>query len=350
MIAAQELHAFCQAAMAATGAPAEHAALVADHLVESELQGVTSHGVRRLPTYARRVRNGQIRAGVEPTVVSDRPLAAVLDGQNGLGMVNAHRAMTLALQKARVHGVGMAAVRSSNHLGRAGHYAELALAEGAIGFCLTNASGRMAPWGGAEPWLGNNPWSVAIPAGEEPPVVVDMANTVSANGKIRAALAAGERIPAGWALDRQGNPTTDPAAALAGFPIPIGGAKGYALSLIVDLLTGVLSGGEWGPRVYNMDSPQPAQNTCHLLMAIHVDLFMPAAEFKGRVDAYVRELRTVRPAPGGEPVRAPGERGHRLRQRQLRDGITLEPATLAALERLGAELAIPLQRGSSHER
>lgn len=340
LVPADALQSFAAAALAAADVPADSAAIVAAALVESDLAGHDSHGVRLLPTYVKRVFLGGTVPDARPAVVHDFAATAVVDGGDGWGPVNAAFAMDLAMVKARVHGLGLVAVRRSGHLGRLGHYTLQAAARGMVGLCMGNAGSRIAPWGGREPFLGNNPWSVAVPAGEELPVVVDMANSVVAAGKIRQYLGARKQLPEGWALDPEGNPTTDPVAALAGMLLPMAGHKGYGLMLTVDLLAGVLPGGAWGPQVRSIEDQDRPTNSSHLLLAIDPACFGDPAAFRQRMDEYIQGVKAVPPAAGAEAVLLPGERSLRTRVERLATGIRLNAATQIALAKLAADLSL----------
>lgn len=341
-VSAAALQQFTRAAFSAVGVPSESAAILAEALVESDLAGHDTHGVLRLPIYVGRVLDGGTPPDARPEVIHDFAASALVDGHDGWGPVNAGFAMRLAVEKARTHGLGMVGVIRSGHLGRLGTYPLIAAEAGMIGACLGNASARLAPWGGRRPFLGNNPWSVAVPAGAEPPVLVDMANSIASAGKLRLLAGAGQPLPEGWALDSEGLPTTDPRAALAGLLQPMAGHKGYGITLLVDIMAGVLTGGAWGPAVLVVDKTAQKQNSCHLLVAIDPACFGDRDAFRQRMDAYIREVKAVPPAVGVAEVLLPGERSLRTRARRLAAGIPLAPATRAALAELAIRLQLPL--------
>ena len=220
---------FGAAVFVALGVPAADAQLFADSLVCADLWGHSSHGVMRLPWYARRLQSGVMRAVTQPQTVVDAAAVAVLDGCDGIGQVLATQASREAMRRAKLHGIGAVAVRNSNHFGAAMYYSLLGPPQGCIVMVTTNASPAMAPWGGREKRVGTNPWSLAAPAGRHAPMVLDIANTAVARGKIYLARQKGEPIPAGWALTAEGEPTTDATAAVAGLIAPMAGHKGYAM-------------------------------------------------------------------------------------------------------------------------
>lgn len=331
---------FALAVLEAVGVPRGDAGIVAEHLVEAELRGLDSHGVSRLPVYVQRLRQGLVAATARPAVVRDAPVAALIDGRNGLGIVVADYAMKTAVSKATAHGIGCAGVRNSNHCGYLGYYTKRAAAAGLIGFAFTNAPPAQAPWGGRVPYFGTNPLSVAVPRRKEPPIVVDMATTVAARGKIRLAAQKGLRIPEGWAIDREGSPTTDPNAALDGLILPVGGAKGYGLAMLVDILSGVLTGGLFGPAIGYLTDQRP-QGVGHFFLAIRTDLFIPVEQFLQGVEEMAQQVKACPPMVGFESVLLPGEPEELRAERNQREGIPVSDAVVAQLEHLGQQLGVP---------
>lgn len=279
---------FATKAFIAVGCPPDEARISADTLVEADLRGVHSHGVMRLPIYVKRIQTGVVAARADCKVVAETAATANVDGGNGMGQVVAVRAMELAIAKARTAGAGIVGVRGSNHYGAAAYFAMMALPHDMIGFSMTvGAANIMAPTGGIEPLLGNNPFAIAVPAGEELPPVLDMANSVVARGKIVLAMKKGEKIPEGWAADKDGVPTTDARAAYEGLVLPVGGYKGYGLAFMVAALAGVLTGAAVGRQVANFyEDFVKVQNVGHLNAAIRVDAFMPVDQFKKGMDAF----------------------------------------------------------------
>ncbi|HEY8426317.1 MAG TPA: Ldh family oxidoreductase [Limnochordales bacterium] len=331
----------CQRILERAGMRPEDAFLVADSLVMAELRGVRSHGVVRLPVYVERIRRGVLDPRAELRVVRDHKAVATLDACDGHGIPAGVRAMDRCIEKAREYGVGAVAVRRSNHFGAAWYFARRAVEAGMIGVAAANADAFVAPWGAARRYLGTNPIAIGIPAGEEPPIALDMATSAVAHGRIMLAKQRGESIPLGWALDREGRPTTDPSAALEGALLPFGEAKGSALSLIIDLLCGPLAGALTGPFIAalyaDLDRPQ---RLGHFFMAIDVAAFADPAEFRQRVDESIRAIRALPPAHGFERVYLPGEPEWLNEQRNRQQGLVLEPATERQLVELEASLGL----------
>ena len=340
MINGEALKRFAASAFTAVGVPEQDAVLVADTLVAADLRGHQSHGVLRLPWYVNRVRSGVMRPVTQPRVVTDAGAIAVIDGQDGVGQVIAAHAMKEALARAKAYGVGVVAVRNSNHFGAASYYTLMAPAQGCVGMITSNASPAMAPWGGKRAVVGNNPWSIAAPSGRRAPVMMDLANTVVARGKIYLARQEGRPIPLGWAIDRDGRPTTDPAAALAGLILPVGGHKGYAISFMMDILSGVLTGSEFGANVHGPYQAEKRSGCGHLAIALDITRFMPLPEFEARMETLITRVKEVPLAEGFDEVFYPGEMEARSEEQQERDGIPLPDQTLDDLRALAAELGI----------
>lgn len=310
------------------------AAVVADTLVEADLRGVSSHGVQRMPTYANGLRKGSIVAQPQITVAKDSGWAAVIDGGRGMGQIAAQAGMHLALKRAEEGGHGAVAVRNSTHCGAMAYYALQALPARCIGMAVTNAGINMMPTGGRIKLVGNNPVAYAIPTGYDVPLVLDMATSVVAGGKLDMARIRGEQIPLGWALDKEGQPTTDPVAARQGALLPLGGPKGYGMALVLDVLSGVLSGGRFGAGL-------GAPGSSHYFEAIQIEAFTPYDEFLARMRALVDQLHACPPTEEGKGVVLPGEPEHYLRERRLQDGLLLEDVLLQELDALAASLSAP---------
>lgn len=341
MIEPARLERFAADVLAACGVPREDAGLVAASLVDADMAGHQSHGLLRLPWYAARLRSGVMSAVTSPEVVVDAGAVAVLDGRDGVGQVVATRAAHEAIRRARAHGVAAVAVRRSNHFGAAGYFTRIAAEEGLVGMLASNASPAMVPWGGVRPAVGNNPWSVAAPAGRHGIAVLDLANTIVARGKIHLARLRGEAIPDGWAVDADGAPTTDPVLALAGSILPMGGHKGYAISFMVDVLAGVLTGADVSPHVDGPYQAERASGCGHLFLALDIGAFLAPDEFARRMEALIDELRAQPTREGVETILFPGEPEARSRGAARRDGVELAPGTIEALRRLAAETGLP---------
>ena len=342
-IARERLRDFVAAVFSKAGVPEDEAALIGESLTEADLTGVESHGVSRVPIYLKRIELGVVNAVARLDVLADLPGALVLDGCNSMGIVTGVRAMDLAIAKAETSGSVFVTIRNSNHFGVAAFFTRRALGKGMIGYAGSNAPSTMAPWGGIKPYMGTNPFSIAIPAGSELPVVIDMATSVVAQGKIIMAGKEGKPIPFGWAITKDGDPTDDPKAALEGTVLPFGGPKGYAVSLMLDVLSGVLSGAAFGPYLCNMwnDFKNP-QNVGHYFTVLDVKKFLPLDEFKGKMDTMIRDIKASPRAKGVDEIFLPGEMEHRKREKRLVDGIPLGAKTHSDLVEIGARMNIQL--------
>ena len=323
--------------LTARGVPAGDAALLADTLVVAELWGHASHGVLRLPWYAARLASGAMAAVTEVETVTDTGGVVVLDGHDGIGQVVARRAVDLGVERARRHGIAGVAVRHSGHFGTAAYFTRLAAEAGCVAILVTNASPAMAPWGGRRKSIGTNPWSIAAPAGRHGVVVMDLANTAVARGKVYLAAERGTDIPEGWAADAEGNATTDPAAALAGLILPMAGPKGYVISFMMDVLAGVLTGSAFGPQVAGPYDPDRRSGAGHLLIVIDVAAMSGEDEFASRMEDLVDQTRSGELAPWADEILVPGELEDRSRHAKERDGIRLAATTWASLAALAVE-------------
>lgn len=336
----QALLDFVVAFMRKMGLNRDQAAQAAEILVASDLRGIESHGVPRLDMYMEMFRRGIIKADATSIIERESGATALVNGGNGLGLVVGPPAMQLAIDKARVTGVGMVAVKNSSHFGIAGYYAGMALPHDMIGLAFTNASPLGVPTGGREHRFGSNPLAFAAPAGQELPFVLDMATTVVSLGKIEIAARAGKTLPVGWGLDPAGHPTTDPhlvvksrlVAPLGSLP-ELSSHKGYGLAVMVDILCGVLSGMGHGMRL-------PPLQAGHFFGALRVDAFRDLAEFKAEMDEMIRTLRATSPAEGVERVYVAGEKEHLAEVENRRLGVPLLTGVVQRLLELGQELGI----------
>jgi ureidoglycolate dehydrogenase (NAD+) len=340
VVEATGLRRFCGEAFQRVGVSAEDAAIVADTLVEADLRGVHSHGAWWLNTYVQRLRHGGLNPRPAIRVVRDTPAIAVLDADRAMGQIAGVRAMHLAVAKATSLGVGVVTVRNSNHFGAAAYYALLAAHGGQIGFAVSDAEPIMAPWGGRKAVVGNNPIAYAIPVEGEFNIVLDMAQSVVAWGKIFLAAQRGEKIPITWALDANGTPTEDPHEAMAGLLLPFGGYKGYGLATVMEILSSVLAGATFGSNMVPMSDDSATQDVGHFFMALNIDHFMPLDTFRERMAQLLSEHREVPRANGVERIYLPGEMEHEKRMQRLTAGIPLESHVIEALTALGRELEL----------
>jgi LDH2 family malate/lactate/ureidoglycolate dehydrogenase len=315
------------------GLPEADARVVAEHLVEADLRGVHSHGVIRVPTYVEACKAGKINPTPNIQILSDNGGQVVMDGDNGIGQLTAYRANEVAIERGKELGMAGVALRRSNHCGTMAYYAVRAIEHGLIGFATTNAGINMPPTGGTLKLIGNNPFAMAVPTTREWPMVLDMATSVVAGGKLDVARSKGEKIPLGWARDADGNPTDDPAKAREGSLEPLGGPKGYGLAVMLDVLAGVLSGGRFGAGLGEKGSSQ-------YFMTIAVERYMPMAEFKSKMDELIDQIHNSPKAAGVQQIYVPGEIEHNLQSQRNKNGVPIEASVLesldAATKQLGA--------------
>ncbi len=331
---------FVEDFLGALGASVEEARIVADGLItaSSWWHPGQGQGLEKLIRYTRRIRNGGIVTRAEMARIHDFPSAALMDAGKGFGYVSAHRAMAAALEKARGSGIAMVGVRNSNHFGVAGYHALHATRSGLIGIAMTNAGAEMAPWGSATPVLGTNPWGLAVPrGGGHDPIVLDMALTQSGKGMIRWLARAGLSMPDDWALTADGQRTTDPEAANLGPLLPMGGYKGYGLSLVTDVLCGVLTGSLFGRSVFQDDTHF---DVGHVLIAIDPECFMDRSTFNGRLARLIGEVKSAPPLDPKRPVMLPGEVEQRRAHTRFRDGIPVALSTVDQVSELGREVGL----------
>ncbi len=318
-----------------SGVGHDDAAVLADSLVDANLRGIDTHGVSRLPIYLKRISLGLINPKAKMTFTRKLPAVGILDANNGLGQVAGVRAMQEAMTLAKECGVGMVGVENSQHFGAAGYYCSIACREEMIGLAFTNAEPALPPWGSYEAIFGTNPIAMGIPTGKDIPIIIDMSSSIVARGKIVAAARNGNSIPQDWALDPDGNPTTDAQKALDGSVLTMAGPKGYALALMVDILSGVLSGGGFGNGVNSMykDMSHPA-NVGHMLMAVNIEGFTPKSVFFDRVQSLIEDIKSSRKRPGTGEINFPGERKNHVKEERSKTGIPLDESVLRELRSL----------------
>ncbi|MFG1710826.1 Ldh family oxidoreductase [Nonomuraea sp. M3C6] len=336
-ITRDRLHDLAAAALRAGGMPLDGAGQAAQVLVLADLFGIRTHGVQRIPQYLERARLGGIDLAAEVTTQAVTPALARVDGANGIGPLVGARALQAAMAGARATGIGAAFARHSNHFGPVMPYLFQAAQEGFAAIIASNATTTIAPWGGTEAKLGNNPLGIGVPHPGGDPLMLDIAMSVVARAKVRAAAKAGATIPDTWAADRSGRPTTDPVKALDGFLQPFGAHKGYGLSLMVDLFAGLLSGAAYLDRVSSWSTdPGRAQDLGHLFILIDTGPLLPGSDLAGRMADFVRTLHATPAADPGTPVRVPGEIEMSAYHRQTRDGVGVLGEDLAALRALAS--------------
>ncbi len=338
----EDLRLFIETAFIREGLPAADAHQVASLMAEADLQGSDGHGVIRLPNYIKRIQAGGMNKNPKIRVVHERSAMAVVDGDNGMGHLVVSHAVDLAIEKAKESGVAWVSTRMSNHAGPASLYSRKPLQHDMLGlyFAVGNAN-HLPPWGGTDMLLSTNPISAGIPTLDEPPVVLDMATTVAAYGKVKVKAKRGEMMPPGWMMDRNGQPLLDPKRADEGFLVPIGEHKGYGLALIVGLLAGTLGGAAMGREVIDFNADfKTTTNTGQAILVIDLAAFGDPEHFKQSVDQVVRDLRSSARLPGVERIWLPGEQSHEKRQAYGQQGIPVAPAVLSDLNLLADKMAI----------
>jgi L-2-hydroxycarboxylate dehydrogenase (NAD+) len=337
-----EIIAFVKRALVSVDVPPEDASQVAALMAEADARGADAHGVFRLPQYVKQIQSGGVNPRPNIRIVSERPGTALIDGDNALGHLVMKRAAELAIEKARQCGVGWVGTRHSNHAGPAQLYARMPAAKDMIGmyFCVGNTN-LVPPWGGMEVLLSTNPIAIAVPGSRHPSIVLDMATTNTAFGKIRLKAQRNEPMPEGWMIDRQGQPLTDPKRASEGFLVPVGGPKGYGLALMFGLLAGTLNGAAFGRDVidYTVDSKTPS-NTGQAVVALNIAAFADVQVFKRNVNEVWDVMKSCPTLPGVDEVRLPGERSERLFQERMLQGVPLGAELRKVLDDLADRLKV----------
>jgi len=322
--------------------PEAHAAKCANLMAKADLIGQDGHGVFRLPQYINRINNGGLNKNPDIKTIEDRTAMALLDGDNGMGHLVLSHAAELAMEKAVKSGIAWVGARHSNHAGPASLYAMMPLEKDMIGiYVAVGSANHLPPWGGTEMLLSTNPIAVAIPAANNPPIVLDMATTVAAYGKVKTAAQRGEQMPEGWMIDREGKPLTDPNKASDGFLLPIGGPKGYGLSLVFGILAGTLNGAAFGKDVvdFNADS-KSVTNTGHFVIALDINAFTDPAQFKTGMDKVWKEMKSSPTLPGVDEIRIPGERLASVTMQNSKNGIPISDALQTTLSTLANQLNV----------
>jgi L-2-hydroxycarboxylate dehydrogenase (NAD+) len=352
----ERLSEFCTRVFLHFGVPKQEAALAAEVLAAADLRGIDSHGVARLHSYFDLLSEGLINPKPKAKIVRSTMSTATVDGDNGLGLVVGPQANEIAMDMAEKAGSGWVSIRNTNHYGIAGYYVLKALERDLIGWSMTNSSKLVAPLWGAERMLGTNPIAIAFPAKEEPPIVLDMATCAAAYGKVEMARRRGEPIPEGWAIDKQGQVTKNPDDIIGGGALlPLGsdrergGHKGYGLAIMVDVLSGVLSGANWGPFAppfaLRQEIPKRSvgKGIGHFFGAMRIDGFIEADEFKRQIDEYIRTFRATKPAPGTKGPLIPGDPEREAEQVRRKSGVPLLLPVIEELRDVSAKTGIPFE-------
>lgn len=324
------------------GLPQEDAAFVTETLVRASLRGVDSHGVMRIPIYAERLMRGGMNPRPKMRVITESAATAIVDGDAGMGQVVAKYAMELAIRKAAESGTSFVLARNTNHFGAAAYWAEMALAQDMIGWATTNTPPIVAPWGSRKAVIGNNPLAIATPTQEEPPLLLDMALSTVAGGKLRYAAKKGLAIPDDWALGPDGMPTTDPNRGSGGVLLPMGKHKGSGLSVMIETFTGLLAGTGWAEDVQIVwEKTDIPGNVASAFGAINIAAFIPPELFKRSVDAMARTIGAAEPAPGVERVYVPGGPEAEQHDKRLQTGIPLPSQVIKEMRDLGRRIEVP---------
>ena len=337
-IAPDKLRAFTSAVYQSAGVPAVDADLVADTLVQADLWGHQSHGLLRLEWYHARLLSGAMKPVTQTSLPVDAGAIAVMEGADGLGQVITQMAMQESITRAKKHGVGVVSIRNSNHFGTCMYFTRMGAAKGCISILMSNGGPNMAPWGGMKKKIGTNPWSIAVPGGKHGHVVMDMANSGVARGKIYLAEKRREKIPMDWAIDASGKPTSDPRAAIEGLILPMAGHKGYVMGVMVDILSGVLSGSSFLDQVHGPYDPVNRSGAGHFLVSLNVESFQPLSAFEARIESYIESLKDVPLAAGHSKIYYPGEMEDLADIENRANGLLLPEDTLASMVRV-AKLA-----------
>ena len=338
---ASALRGYCVSVLTASGVERSCAEAVADALIDAELTGVSTHGVSRLAVYMQRMDAGVMSRENNIRIVRESTSTLVVDAGNSLGAAAAKFAMERCIAKAKETGCCFASVHSSNHFGTAAYYTRLAAAQDMIGFACTNLKGKIAPFGSAEPYMGTNPISVAAPS-DDLPVVLDMAPSVVALGKLILAQKLGKSIPEGWALDKDGNPTTDPAEGRKGMLTPFGGPKGSGIAIMIDIASGILSGGGFGNHLTGLYEMTGPQGVGHFMGAIDVSHFTDLEAFKEKVSEMSAEIKALKKAPGVQEILMPGDLEANKRAANEANGIEVEEPVYQELLKLGKPYGLSL--------
>ncbi|WP_176791467.1 Ldh family oxidoreductase [Thalassobacillus cyri] len=343
-VSSEHLRDFVYDIFKTAGLSDEDSYTVADSLVAANLRGVDSHGVTRVPIYMKRLKEGAINPTPDIKIMQESDGVLLVDGDDGMGQIVSREAMRLGIAKAKKSGGVHIGVTRSSHFGAGAYFVKRGVEEDLITFAMSNAPSTMAPWGGIQPYFGTNPYAYGVPAGRYDPIILDMATSVVARGKIIMAAQNGQDIPEGWAIDQNGKPTTNSQDALDGSVLPFGGPKGYGISLMIDIMSGVLTGAGFGPHINNIygDYDQP-QNVGHFFQLIDVQQFMPAQMYKQRIDQMIEEIKSSPAAEGVEEVLVPGEIENRTEKTRLENGIDLGEDVYKGLKQVGKEYGLNIE-------
>lgn len=342
MVNWERLRGFIQEIALKLGLPEDDAFILADSLVFADLRGIRSHGLTRLPTYIKRIECGLINTSGEIKVLKESASTIYVDACNSLGSVASVKALRLAIKKARETGCVTLSIKGSNHYGSAAYYTNLAAQEGMIGFTCTGCTPDVAPWGSYERYIGTNPFSISAPTGSGI-LNLDMATSVQAKGKIRVLADRGERIPEGWCLDAEGNPTTDPEKAIAGTMLPMGGAKGYGMAVFVDVVASILSGGLFGKyEPHFVTDFEHISELGHFFYLLDIEKIMPLDQFKKRLDWMISDIKGLPLRSGFKEIFLPGEIEAKKTEEAKKNGIEMDDTFCQCIRELSEKFNVPL--------
>jgi LDH2 family malate/lactate/ureidoglycolate dehydrogenase len=343
IVSKEKLEKYAQTVLVHFGETKENAKIVAESMVRADMRGVTTHGTYLLEVIKKRKNGQQLTLPTTVSVVYDQDAVALLDGNDGIGMVGGHKALDVAIEKARIYGIGMVLLRNTNNVGTLSTYTQKAADQGMIAFMCGNAAPSMAPWGGMEAYFGTSPFSVGIPVPGDTCYNADMAATVVARGKIRKALRQGKEIPAGWAQDENGAPTTDPAKAMKGTLFPIGGPKGSAIAMTIDIIAGLLSGSNYARSVKSFHILDGRTGLGAAFIVFDPVRFMPRKTFDKKMDGYIEDVKSVKLAEGFTEIMLPGEIEYRKEKESEKFGITIDEQQYENLKKLLVEAGCPVE-------
>lgn len=338
LFSAEELKDFCENLLTNIGVNQEDAAIASESLIQANLEGVHSHGISRLPIYLKRLAEGRINPNPAIELNAKTNSLLMVNGDNGLGQVVGYHAIKKGIEMAKDSGVVAIGVRNSNHFGTASFFCQLACKENLACIGLTNSPSAIAPWGGRSPFFGTNPIAFGFPTGNDTPVIIDLSTSIVARGKIILAAKQGNEIPSGWALDENGCSTKDPQKALNGSVLPLGGAKGSALALGVEILTGILAGAAFGPHVNNIyDEESDYANVGHFFILLDIEKFMNVELFTTYLNNLLSEMKEIPRVPAVDEIRYPGERRKKESSFHYENGIPLSTIVKNELSELGQQ-------------
>ena len=342
LVSAEKINSFIYNALVKAGLTSDNAASVAELMTESDVIGGDAHGIFRLPSYVKRIIAGGINPTPNITISKERDAMALIDGDNGMGHLVMKKAAEIAIEKAKKNGVAWVGANSSNHAGPASIYAKIPLKHNMIGiYVAVGSANHVPPWGGTEMLLSTNPIAIAIPSKAMPPIILDMATTVAAYGKVKEKLQRGEEMPEGWMIDKEGKPLTDPSKSGEGFLLPIGGPKGYGLALMLGILAGTLNGAAFGKNVVDFNADVTSfTNTGQFIIAIDIEAFSDVDVFKGNIDTVWKQMKASPLLPGFDEIRLPGERSDKVAKERRANGIPMHENLKAALDGVADNLGI----------